>query len=72
MDDYYNKEISVLFKWKNVNKDIRLLYSEDEKKKLVNNNECTICGSKFNDEDIVINTKCNHNFHWLCSNDIGL
>lgn len=69
MDDYYNKDISILFKWKNINKKIRLLYSENDKNKLNNNNECIICKNNFNNEDIIINTKCNHNFHWLCNND---
>ena len=73
MDDTYKNDISVLFKWKNVNKNIRTYYSDDEKSKLKNNNECSICSSKFSCEDIVINTKCNHNFHWnCCNNNSGL
>lgn len=74
MDDIYiNDDISVLFKWKNVNKNIRTYYSDNDKNKLINNNECPICSSKFTCEDIVINTKCNHNFHWnCCNNNSGL
>lgn len=68
MDDYYNNNISVLFKWKSRNNNIRLNYSENKKKQLNENSECTICGSKFKDDDIVINTNCNHNFHWICCN----
>lgn len=26
--------------------------------------ECSVCNETFNGMDIVINTKCNHNFHW--------
>jgi hypothetical protein len=26
--------------------------------------ECSVCNETFNRMDIVINTKCNHNFHW--------
>jgi len=72
MDDIYINEISVFFKWKNVNKNIRTYYSEHEKNKLKNNIECVICSSKFTSEDIVINTRCNHNFHWKCCNNSGL
>jgi len=27
---------------------------------------CPLCHENFNKDDIIINTKCNHNFHWLC------
>jgi hypothetical protein len=29
--------------------------------------ECSLCGEAFQPNDVVLNTKCNHNFHW--SND---
>ena len=29
-------------------------------------NKCSICTSDFKNDDLVINTKCNHNFHWDC------
>ncbi len=31
-------------------------------------NECSLCHEKFKDDTnkIVINTACNHNFHWMC------
>jgi hypothetical protein len=69
MDDYYNNSISVLFKWKDRNKNIRINYCENKKKQLNENSECTICSSEFKDDDIVINTNCNHNFHWICCNN---
>lgn len=35
--------------------------------------ECSICQDEFVAEDIVVNTCCNHNFHWVCRNDsLGL
>ena len=74
MDDYYlEKEMSVLFYWKNRNI-IRTTYNENENKKLVEGNVCSICSNEFNNNDIVVNTKCNHNFHWCCSaeNNLGI
>lgn len=35
-------------------------------------NECPLCNEHFNACDIVINTKCNHNFHWCNSRCRGL
>lgn len=35
-------------------------------------NECPLCNEQFNSCDIVINTKCNHNFHWCNSKCKGL
>jgi hypothetical protein len=29
-------------------------------------NECAICQEDFLPDDIVVNTACNHNFHWFC------
>lgn len=74
MDDYYlEKEMSVLFYWKNRNI-IRTTYNENENKKLVEGNVCSICSNEFNNNDIVVNTKCNHNFHWCCGaeNNLGI
>jgi hypothetical protein len=69
MDDIYlNKDCIVLLLWKNrVNQNFRLHYTKEEYNVLYSNDNCCICGSDFNDEDIIINTKCNHNFHWKCN-----
>ena len=32
-----------------------------------NDNKCSICTTDFENDDLVINTKCNHNFHWDCN-----
>jgi hypothetical protein len=69
MDDLYlNKSSIVLFLWKNrYNKNYRTSFTDKDYNNLFENSNCCICGSDFKDNDIVINTKCNHNFHWECS-----
>ena len=72
MDDFYLKEkTSILFLWKNRNNNIRTSFNDDKLKKLENFNNCIICSSDFKEGDLVINTKCNHNFHWNCDNNIS-
>lgn len=35
--------------------------------------ECAICQEQYKADDIVVNTCCNHNFHWVCKNErLGL
>ena len=69
MDDIYiNKNSIILFLWKNrFNKNYRTTFNDKDYNNLFENNNCCICSSEFKDDDIVINTKCNHNFHWECS-----
>lgn len=31
--------------------------------------ECAICQEEFQSGDVVLNTLCNHNFHWFCRNN---
>ena len=71
MDDIYDNNISIFFKWGNIDNNVRLYYSEKDIEHFKNITECTICSSKFNTDDIVINTRCNHNFHWECCNNTG-
>lgn len=69
MDDFHLlDETSVLFLWKNLNNNIRTSYNDNDLEKMNNCNTCSICTVKFKDNDLVINTKCNHNFHWDCNN----
>jgi hypothetical protein len=42
----------------------RMSYSKNKLDALLNSNECSLCNETFHPCDIVINTKCNHNFHW--------
>jgi len=71
MDDtYYKNNIFILFKWSNRDfNNYRTTYNFHDYDKLKSCNNCTICGSKFNDNCIVFNTNCNHNFHWYCNHD---
>lgn len=34
----------------------------------IKNDECYICQTKFQPQDIIINLRCYHNFHWKCCN----
>lgn len=43
---------------------VRRGYDKNEYDKMVCAKECSICNEEFKKQDIVINTKCNHNFHW--------
>ncbi len=76
MDDFHNikRDTScVLLKWKNKDdNNYRCNYDIEKYNKLKNNDNCSICGSKFTNECIIINTSCNHNFHWYCNNKRGL
>ena len=69
MDDYYHNNNSILFNWSKKNdNNYRLNYNEEDYIKLKSNNNCVICGCDFTENCIVINTRCNHNFHWYCNN----
>lgn len=70
MDDYYYNNICILFNWKNKDSNnYRLKYSKEDYNKLKSNESCIICGSNFTNDCTVINTICNHNFHWYCNKD---
>lgn len=45
-------------------KQCRTFYTENKLNQLTNLDECPLCNEKFHPCDVVINTKCNHNFHW--------
>lgn len=57
----------VLAQWSvlsNQLKMVRMKYDKDKYEQMVCSTECAICNEEFKPTDIVINTKCNHNFHW--------
>jgi len=58
----------IFFKWSDreqlEKKKLRNLYKKEDYKKILSQDECIICSNKFKDNDIIINTSCNHNFHW--------
>lgn len=43
---------------------VRKGYDKTEYDKMTFMKDCSICNEEFKRTDIVINTKCNHNFHW--------
>jgi len=45
-------------------KDIRIKYTTNKIERMLAQDECMLCNEKFAPMDIVINTRCNHNFHW--------
>lgn len=42
----------------------RMFHDKKKLDMLTSLNECPLCNEPFDNCDIVINTKCNHNFHW--------
>ena len=71
MDDmFHGDELWNLNMWLTYQMRPHVCRVHHDKKKLdmlVCMNECPLCNEEFNDMDIVINTRCNHNFHW-CNN----
>lgn len=74
MDDcLQNKSTWVVGKWGQfVQRKHKKKYSHEQHKQLVANEECSLCYEKFKSDDIILNTACNHNFHWKCNHTNGL
>jgi hypothetical protein len=72
MDDTYLGSGSWIFgKWGKIQNSAQILRShanENHINAMLSQNMCSICHEKFSDDDLVINTCCNHNFHWECNN----
>lgn len=68
MDDFYlGSNTYVMNAWMffvNTPTFVRTEYDSQKLELMKSMDECAICSEKFKDTDIVINTKCNHNFHW--------
>jgi hypothetical protein len=63
MDDlYHQKTIWLVGKWEHL----------VCKKKYLECIECSLCHDKFKPNDLVLNTVCNHTFHWNCNSTNGL
>jgi hypothetical protein len=57
----------VLSQWNVLSNELKMVRKKYDKNKydqMVCNAECAICNEEFNPTDTVINTRCNHNFHW--------
>lgn len=73
MDDHYNRPTWIVGKWDNIvigkhrRKHTREMYNQ-----MVSLNECCLCHDRFKSNDVVLNTACNHNFHWMCNANTGL
>lgn len=67
MDDHILSDDSwILSSWKN------LMRQRSRKRRVLQNScECSLCQEEFDETDIVLNTCCNHTFHWQCRNDQG-
>ena len=73
MDDAYTRRSSwVINKWsvfKNSISSVRKSFNARERKATLEQSQCCLCHDVFEDDDIVMNTSCNHNFHWRCCPD---
>lgn len=68
-DNLLNESGWVLTKWENLLRNpnkIRTSFSSDNILRMKSCDECCLCQEKFKESDIVINTPCNHNHHWVC------
>ena len=57
----------VLSQWNVLNNELKMVrkkYDKDKYEQMICSAECAICNEEFQPTDIVINTRCNHNFHW--------
>lgn len=71
MDDaYIGKSSAIINTWKSfTTQGIRTAYTPQEKEVMVSQDQCSLCQETFQADDIVLNTCCNHNFHWVCQSD---
>lgn len=73
MDDMYlGRRSWIINKWSVICDDtegVRTKYSESAIAALKCQSECSLCQEAFGPDDVVINTCCNHNFHWTCSQE---
>lgn len=73
MDDaYVKKNTAVINTWqtfKDSIDEVRAAFNEHEREALVSQDQCSLCHETFQDGDMVLNTCCNHNFHWVCNGD---
>ncbi len=72
MDDHYLGNKSWVFStWSSLCENasnIRKKRSDSALASLTSQHDCCLCHEKFQNDDVVINTCCNHNFHWVCNN----
>ena len=57
----------VLAQWNVLTNELKMVrnkYDKEKYEQMICNTECAICNEEFKPTDIIINTKCNHNFHW--------
>jgi hypothetical protein len=70
MDDIYARKSSwIINTWKSMvdlEDVVRCFSSSEERIKTIEHNVCSLCHENFKDDDVVVNTCCNHNFHWKC------
>lgn len=57
----------VLGQWSILNNQLKMIrkkYDKEKYDKMITMCECSICNEDFKSTDMIINTRCNHNFHW--------
>lgn len=76
MDDLIFGEATwIVNKWKFIQEapsQCRKSFPKAKQELMTSLNECALCSEHFVDDDMVINTKCNHNFHWHSDTCRGL
>jgi hypothetical protein len=73
MDDVYCKKSTwVTNRWSDFKSQphtIRTSYTAHDVDSMLSQDQCSLCQDKFLPDSIVVNTCCNHNFHWKCSEE---
>lgn len=68
MDDaLFGDRTWVVSSWHLITNGLRMVrkgFDNHQCDKMFASKECSICNEEFKSTDILINTKCNHNFHW--------
>lgn len=68
-DNMLARKCWVVAYWTNIRsqpKQIRLYDKDKDIKLMTEHSLCSCCHELFQENDIVVNTPCNHNFHWVC------
>jgi hypothetical protein len=70
MDDIvYGNDTWVVSKWTHLKKSpktVRTEFDDYQCEQMLSRCVCAICHDEFNGDDVIVNTRCNHNFHWQC------
>lgn len=72
-DNLHPKDTWIVGKWQGfLNGKHKKNINIEKYHQLLSCNECALCHEKFLTQDVILNTSCNHLFHWECNSTNGL